>query len=462
MTPRKVGQDMVVRKKPVKKTEVFVAAPKLNSNFVTKKQHVVPEKTIVRQEVKIIKKPVVNRIEEDEPSVKGFRSKNVQVFSSGRPPAKGGILWLFSGIAVIALIVTIFSLITRATITIDAKKTVYPINQQVTLYSEPLEGQVNVKTARIVDAQSITVPATSKQAVSTVATGKVRLFSTSTKSVTIPLGTQVTSSQKKIFVTKSKVVIPPGTAQKPGSSEVMISAIEPGAEYNIALDDLKITGFPAVIARTITSISGGASGDEFILTEAELTTAKATLQARIQASKPAAFLANQIPENFILPESMIQVSDISYKTESVQSGVSVTAERTIVGNMIEKEKLKQFFINTIIPEADRGFMQITDIKDVNFELPITSNNLGSNQPQSENIALPVYMKGTFTAQAHVDESFIRSKIAHQKKADARSIILGIPGITNTTINIRPLWIGRIPSKISAITFNINYKLQNLQ
>lgn len=46
----------------------------------------------------------------------------------------------------------------------------------------------------------------------------------------------------------------------------MISAIEPGAEYNIALDDLKITGFPAVIARTITPISGGASGDEFIFT----------------------------------------------------------------------------------------------------------------------------------------------------------------------------------------------------
>lgn len=458
MVQRKVGQDMVVRKKPVQKTEAFVAAPKPKqaSGFFSRKSEPVIAKPVHKQEVRIIKKS-----SDGFGSPAGYHSKKVQTFSSERPPARGGIMWAFAAVAIVALVVTIFSLITRSTVDLTLKQETYPVNQQVTLYTEPTGGQVAFKTARIVDTQSITVPSTTKQSVSATAAGKVKLFSTATKSVVIPAGTQLVSSEKKTFTTQSKVTLSAGTPQKPGSAEVAIAATAPGADYNIALDDLKLPAFPAVVARTTTPIAGGISGDEFTLNEAELTTAKATLQARIEASKPAAFLANQIPENFILPESMIQVSSTSFKTASVDAGVSVIAERTITGNMIEKQSLKQLLKNTFIPESDRGFMEITDIKDLGFELPITSNAAAVSENPPENATLAVYMKGNFTAQSQVDQTVIRTKIAHQKKADARTIISEIPGIISANVTVWPPWMGRIPAKVSAIVFNINYQSEKL-
>ncbi len=463
MAQRKVGQDMVVRKKPMQRAEVFVAPPKQKTatNLFVKKNEPTVIKTPIQQEVKIVKKPVVKDSDGFDYAA-GYHSKKVQTFSSGRPPARGGILWVFSAIAILVLITTIFSLITRATVNLTLKQTVYPVSQQITLYSEPGQNQVGLKTARIVDSQTIIVPSVTKKAVSAIATGKIKLFSAASKSVVIPAGTNLVSSQKMTFTTQSKVTIPAGTTQKPGSAEVVISATAPGSNYNVALDDFKLPAFPAIIARTVVPVTGGISGDEFTITEAELATAQATLQARIESSKPAAFLANQIPENFLLPESMIQVSPLSFKTESVESGVSVIAERSIIGNMIEKESLKQFLKNTFISEPDSAFMNITDIKKLSFELPITSNTITIPGNSSESGTLVVYVKGDFTAQTDIDESIVRSKIAHQKKNVARTLVSEMPGIIDSAITVWPPWMGRIPSKVSAIIFNINYQSEKLQ
>ncbi len=435
---RKVGQDMVIRKK----TSAPAKAPLLSrSNIPQKPIPPVDVQTPIRREP---------RRPDDAMFSEVFSPHHYQ---APQPPARGGILWVFAGAAIIGLVVTVLSLITRATINITLQEKTYIVDMPVNLYAEPTEGQIAFKTAKIVDKQSVIVPTTQKQSTSVSATGTVQLFSSSAKPVTVPAGTQLVSTAKKTFITKTKVVIPAGTTKTPGSVKVVIVATVPGAESNIKLDDLRLPLFPQVIARTTTEVVGGISGDQFTLTEAQLTAARATLQGQIALSNPAAFLANQIPDNFVLPQSLLQVSEISYHTESVQNGVSVIAERTITGNMIEKDNFKQFLINQI-PETDRPFMQVFQNDNISFALTSTAVPAPSSV---ENITLSVHITGSFIARAGFNEPDIRTKIAHAKKSVAGQTLGSVPGVISAKIHMWPPWVRRVPNKVSAIIFKITYE-----
>ncbi len=461
MTQRKVGQDMIMRKKPLTATRVVSAAPVRKITQPTQTmQKIIPKRTVRAPEV----------VEEEKyiPMAREIRNQRNDAFfnqannsfgnnHSNRPPARGGVLWVFVGVAMLVLITTIFSLISRSTIDVTLTESVYPIDTPITLYTEPTSGQVAFKTAQIVDKQSIIVPTTQKQTVSAIAKGTVKLFSSNPKPVTIPAGTNLLSTSQKMFITKKAVTIPAGTKDSPKSALVEIAASAPGAEYNIKLDDLKLPAFPSILARTTTEISGGISGDQFIITEPELITAKTSIQTMMQGTNPAAFLANQIPENFILPESLLQVSPIVYRTESVATGVSVIGERTITGNMIDKKMFQDYLENQIIPEQNRLFMDVIDITKINFALPPLTMTPVASSEITPSTQLFIRASGSFIARARFDETLARTKIAHQKKSAATAILQSIPGVIGANIRMWPPWIGRIPEKVSAIIFKTNYK-----
>jgi hypothetical protein len=444
MTQRKVGQDMVVRKKSSQQVVVLSRAiSQSREASVIKKPNLAVHSSVPK---KIRQEPVYRYDDSVNETFKEIFSPHHPV---QKPPARGGVLWLLSGIALIVLIVTITSLFTKATITLALQESVIPVDMPITLYAEPSDGQIAFKTAKITDKQATLVTTTNKQSVATAASGTVKLFSTSAKPITIPSGSQLISSEKKVFTTKSKVVIPAGSVNKPGSVEVVVSAAVAGSDSNIKLDDLKLPAFPSVIARTTSEITGGISGDQFILSEPELIAAKAKLDSIIKASNPAAFLANQIPANFMLPESLLQVSDITYKTESKNDGVSVIAERTITGNMIDKETFHQFLINQL-PESEREFMKVHSDSAISFSLTPSSNEI-------DNSTLQIQAKGSFIARAQFDETTGRTAIARVKKTAANTILRELPGVVSSDLQLFPPWASRLPGKISGIIFNVTYQ-----
>lgn len=434
---RKVGQDMVIKKKTSTPREVS-----LPTRSIPERKPLPPVRPSRTHDVS--QHPAHEPVFSEVFSPRYFQEQR---------PARGGILWFFALGAIIGLAVTVLSLITHATIDVHVQEKTYSVDTSTNLYTEPTDGQIAFKTAKIVDKQSVFVPTINKQSASVSATGTVQLFSTATKPTAIPAGTQLISTAKKTFTTKSKIIIPAGTTKNPGSASVTITATVPGVDSNIKLDDLKLPSFPGVIAHTTTEVTGGISGDQFILNDAELTAAKATLEGRIANANPAAFLANQIPNNFIIPESLVQVSDTTYSTESGDNGVTVIAERSITGNMIDRDNFKQFLISQI-PETDQGFMNVFNDDGISFAL---SSATSSGSPSNDNKTLPVHITGIFIARAGFSESDVRTKIAHVKKTDATQTIQAIPGVISAQIHMWPPWIRRIPNKVSAIEFKTIYQ-----
>ncbi len=128
---------------------------------------------------------------------------------------------------------------------------------------------------------------------------------------------------------------------------------------------------------------------------------------------------------------------------------SVTAERTITGNMIDRNDFQEFLINQL-PESDRGFMKVFSDANITF---LADNNSTIN----DSTLLPIRIKGSFKARAEFDEVAIRASLARQKKTDAKTLLKNIPGVISAEINLFPPWARRLPEKISAFVFKTTYQ-----
>jgi hypothetical protein len=462
--PRKVGQDMIV-KKPLQSGVVRVrqtsesvktttqSEPRVTSTATSHRSNQTQsriQKSIPTQSLKLNNEKLSSEYSSPIAGLDDI-SRNIFHNSQQKSSVRGGSLWVVVGFAFVALVFTVFSLFRHATVHLELQKISYPIDITTTLSLEPDAAHIGFKTAHVKDRQTIIVPTTEKQVTNTVASGTVRLFS-SQKTTTIPAGTTLVNSAQKKFITTSKIVVPAGTPTKPGSVDVVVNAATAGVDANSSLDDFTLPQFPSIVARSITEITGGNSGEQPVLSDAQLTDAKASLQTIMKNNHPATFLAHQVPEQYWIPESLVQVSDIQYYTEPVSSGVMVVAERTIIGNMIDRKSLNQFLVDTVIPESHRSYMQIVEGNTVTITRP---------QPIADNTetatTLPVHLSGSFIAQATIDETTLRQSIARQKKTAAMTLLRSLPGVTAATIHMRPPWIGQIPDQISKISFITSYQ-----
>jgi hypothetical protein len=466
---RKVGQDIIMRKK----TGTAPAAVNLSLHKPISQQPIarrsIPQSRPVEREIpretylhREIEQPVReqkkaptntfgNLFKKSNPEPVRDQEFVRERFQQSLPPSRGGLMWFFVGIAVLILMVTVFSIISRARVSITLQESRYSINTPVTLYEEPAENQVGYKTATVVDKQSTIVPTTNRDNGGSAAVGSVKLFSTSGTTLSIPAKTVlISSSTGKKFTTDKKITLAAGSVKKPASADVMVTAMESGESYNIGRDDFTVEKFQNVTGRSVNDISGGSSNGKFILTPDVLLATQQQLATQIKMSDPSVYLSKQIPSNFLLLNTLTQTSEITFSQQSVATGVEVIAERTITGNMIDRAAVKQFLRYAGINETEQVYMEPTDISLVQISLQNTATTQSAN-PVVENKTLGVNVSGSFVARAQFDNDEILKNIAHKRKKEAQKILENIPGITNVSITMWPPWIGKIPNRSSAIT-----------
>lgn len=467
---RKVGQDIIMRKKtnptstqgslPVRKPVQPIAPRPVVSRYEQPLQRqsdrVIHERPIESRENSIPKQKsedsALGNLFKKRPSPEPVRNPEMvrERFQGSLPPARGGLMWMLVVIVCIVLVATVFSIIARARISVNLKESRYPVDISVVLYEEPAENQVGYKTATVSDKQSVIVPTTRRDNSGGFAQGTIKLFSTSSTTITLPAKTVITGSTGKKFTLDKKISLPAGSAKKPSSTDVTITASESGDTYNVGRDDFTLEKYPSVIGHSVNDISGGASNGNFALSADELKIAQQQLSEQIKLRDPSVYLSKQIPKNFLLLNTLTQTSEITFSSQSVDTGVQVTAERTITGNMIDQKSLQQLLRYTAIPESEQSYMNPTDISAVGIALENTAVIAAPNTAL-ENKTLNVHATGSFIARAEFNQADILSKIVHKRKKDAKKILENIPGITNVSIAMWPPWIGKIPNRSSAIT-----------
>lgn len=181
-----------------------------------------------------------------------------------------------------------------------------------------------------------------------------------------------------------------------------------------------------------------------------METVKQQLADRIKLRDSSVFLSKQIPEDFLLLNSLTQATNLVFSEQSVEGGVSVIATRTITGTMVRKDDLNQYLKTIIIPESEQSFMTVTDISKI---LITTQTSL--SQPIAETV--PVQIIGTVIARAQIDQSTLLATIVDHKKKAAKQVLANTSGIADASITVWPPWLSRIPNRISRITFTQSFQ-----
>lgn len=453
--PRKVGQDMVIKKRTPEN--------RLIARYAVRdgEMHSVPVSSTSSQEKPITtahdsrkKTQQITRDYREHEYVSAKKNSSYRDDSSNDSPTqkiRAGVLWWLVALAAVVLIVIGMSSLSRTHVAVQLREVDYPVSKEVTVYLEPGENDLGFKFAQAIDRQTVSIPpesVTGTDTSGTKASGTIRIFSQG-KSQNLPVGTKVVSTNKTVFVTEKPVVVPAGTPTTPGSIDVAIVATIPGETGNIGRDDFTLGN--GLIGRSITEITGGSTIGKPVINEAAAESAKTTLQTMMSTTHPVSFLANQIPVTYRVPESLVSVSEPVYTVIATDHGVVMTAERTITGYMIARDDLDTFLLNTSIPAIEQSFMTVFQSNTVTMQL--APSYTGTHQEKQ----IPIILSGSFTARAKLDNETIKPLIARKKKTDAINTVREIPGIETVSIRIWPPWISRVTDQAQRILVSIDYK-----
>ncbi len=339
---------------------------------------------------------------------------------------------------VVALFFGIFSLLSKATVSITLKKDTFPIKQTLTVIKNPQNGEFGYQTINLESSASKQViEKLSEQKVEQKASGILSVTNESGKIQKLIANTRFESSNGLIYRIKDAVSLPTG------KSDVTVFADESGDKYNTPKDTkFTIPGFKndpkykTITAISKNDISGGQLGTQKTLDE----NLKKTLNIELSAELKKNLLSqinSQTPDNFIYYPNTIKYTfkDI----EIVDENGSVWAEKkgSIEVVIFDKTLLSQKIID-ILKEKNE------------IILPAEIKNLDSLSvvfTQDSDSIIKMDISGDVLIKSTIDTTLLKNDLIGLRKDSINDLLSSkYPGIKEAKVKISPFWKSNIPIK----------------
>lgn len=302
-----------------------------------------------------------------------------------------------------------------------------------------------------------TVEGGSSQQVEKKATGTIVIYNNySAQSQTLVATTRFETPEGLIFRLVKGVTVPgqQTTAGKTvaGSVEAVVEAEKSGASYNIGLKDFTIPGFKTdpkykfVYARSKTSMTGGFSGLQKTVSQADLDKADADMQTELKSSL-AKDIVTQIPENFILFDNSLSFSfDPITQTTSASGSVVLNKKGTTNAVIFDRALLSRAVLAKILPDAAPDIIKVTNLSTLAF----TYDPKVIFDPNSS-LTLSFNLSGTADLVWTFDENKLKTDLLGLSKTNAKAVISNYKSIKEAWITTSPFWNQSIPSDPSKVT-----------
>lgn len=372
------------------------------------------------------------------------------------------------GLGVLALLVFLVWAIffaPTAKIIITAKTSDAALNSNVTfgpaLTTDLKAGTIKAETKTVKKDASIAFTATGKKDVGEKATGTVKLSRQSLSSLTVPGGTQLTSSSGQIFVIDTAATIPASTVGGrcfptacAGSTTVGVTAAQPGASYNAASGNL--SGAPDGVSATFTSPTGGGTDKTVtIVQQSDIDAVADQISKPDQDEAAKNELKAQFKDGYIMLDSTFKadkgavsaspaVGQEAADGKGTLSG-SVTYSLTAVPKSEASIYLDAYFKQQIDGKLNQKVYE-NGLKSVNFtNLNAVSNGFTANISTNGKIGPVIDDAKT--------KQFAKGKTFGEIQAEVQSI----DGVQNADIKFSPFWVTRAPNDTNRISveFKVN-------
>lgn len=388
------------------------------------------------------------------PRVRPIMRDNFGSLPSNRRYSKKSI-WIGAGIALVVLVIAIFSLRTSATLTYIPKSVAMNFTKDVYTAHKSAENQLLFSVIKLSGEKGQAAPASGEVKVSRKAQGTIVVYNQNTQSQKLVKTTRFQTTDGKIYRIGTDITVP---GQKtvdgksvPGSLEVVVVADQPGEAYNIPLSDFTLPGlkgdpkFSTVYARSKTPMAGGFIGTEKAVSPADAAKAKESLEVALRAE-----LLNQanaqVPADYILFPNLVSIvyEDLP-QTNQTNSGATINERGNFYGVMFKKKDLISFLAQKKAV-ADVGVpVDISDLASLDLSF--------IGQPQGDLLnaeQISFQVTGGVVTTFIVDEEALKQDLSGIKRNEEEAILKKYPGIVSANAVLRPFWNNSFPTDASKI------------
>ena len=273
----------------------------------------------------------------------------------------------------------------------------------------------------------------------------------------LTIGTRFRSQAGLIYRSKSRVVVPGKSGDKPGTVDVAVSADEPGEKYNTGPTDFVIPGFAGspkyekFYARSKSDIKGGATGEGKVVGKIEADELLNSLENQVRdealknlgASIPAD--AKKFPDKYEY-KTALRATDPAvgspadaFFAEARGEARTLAIERAVFTDGLASALFRDQFRQGAYRIRDESALNITNV-DFDYSQKMVT----------------MRVQGTVTFEWTFDTEALKKEVSTAANNDAINSILktNYPGIAEAKIVFKPAFLKRIPSDTKRITVEL--------
>lgn len=360
-------------------------------------------------------------------------------------------LWLALGsiLGVIALAFGVSTVFHGATLTLVPRTLATPISIELSAKKTAGVGELPFQVITVKQSASETVKANGEKQVDKKASGTIIIYNNySTASQRLIKNTRFSTPEGLIYRISDSVTVPGKKGTVPGSVEAVVTADASGESYNVGLKDFTIPGFKgdprytAFYARSKTPLSGGFSGIQKVIADADRAKAKTSIQSKLTADLMK-LAPGQVANDQILFDKAVRIDFTQLPEEANGDSVILKEEGTLSLIVFNKEALSSSIANEQIGEYRGEPILVTNLDKLLF------TPKGDFRPSVDSVSFT--LSGNATFEWLYDELILKQGLAGKPRAEIPAVLSKYPMIEKADISIRPFWLRKFPTSLDRIT-----------
>ncbi len=330
--------------------------------------------------------------------------------------------------------------------------TIYPehrqpnVSAEFTAFPDKRDGELSYEIMTLEATQESQVKASGQVQVEEQATGMMEIIKTTAGSERLIKNTRFRSPEGLVFRIQESVVVPGAVNGVPGTIQAKVFSDDVGEQYNLpANTTFDIPGFEennftelynAISGRSPEAFTGGFSGPQFQIDQAELSTARQALQvslrdnllARIENERPADFIA--------FPGAVAMTYNELPAVEYGQDLVTIREQAVLQIPLFNKNEFGAYLAAESVATYEGNPVRVDDPSVLIFDYtsPTTSASVIANEP-----SLTFRLTGKPLLIWEYDAGKLTDDLAGLPKTAINNAVQAYPGIDGARVHITPFW-----------------------
>jgi hypothetical protein len=374
---------------------------------------------------------------------------------------------LYLGIALAGLIIAgglgISALTGGAEVTIYPKVRELNVNAEFTAYSEMKPGELAYEIMTLDASGERQVKASGQETITKQATGEIEISKSTPGAERLIKNTRFATADGIVFRIQESVVVPGSVkdssgANVPGVIRAQVFADEAGEKHNIPVNTaLSVPGFKeggftdlfnAITAKNTSAFTDGFNGPKFIINEAELSTARQSLQLELRNALLEKIKAES-PADFT---SFTDAIAITYNplppTQYGDDLVTIKEQAVLQIPLFKKKDFAQFIAKETIVGYEDEPVRIDNLENLTFAYvsATTSQSNIANEP-----SLTFKIAGVPKIVWTFDSEKMKTELLGKEKTAFTGVLSRYTGIERGEVKVRPFWKRSFPTSLKDIT-----------